>query len=168
MSLSPVWLQSHYKQVWPRSFGIRLCPLSYVISKPCNCSEIRQIWFDVFFFPPPQLQHCLPMYLLFSRAHGQSSGGTQHHEPPPAPHHKLSGPAPPGCPGALFPWTEGCTQEPFWQGEAAPKPSTHPHFHPNNPFIPPDLKLLQYSDHLLYSWPYHQTLSGNTSAWKAL
>lgn len=73
----------------------------------------------MFSLPPPQLQHCLPVYLLLSRAHSQSSGGTQHHEPPSAPDHELSGPAPPGGTGALFPGTEGRTQEPLWQGEAA-------------------------------------------------
>lgn len=73
----------------------------------------------MFSLPPPQLQHCLPVYLLLSRAHSQSSGGTQHHEPTSAPDHKLSGPAPPGGAGALFPGTEGRTQEPLWQGEAA-------------------------------------------------
>lgn len=100
---------------------------------PCIQSMTVQLQRDlsnlnwcVFFPLPPQLQHCLPVYLLLSRAHSQSSGGTQHHEPPPAAHHKLSGPAPPGCPGALFPRTEGCTQEPFWQGEAAPNSPTHP------------------------------------------
>lgn len=126
-------------QEWPSLNQIFMYNLTGVFcSWPCSYSDMCQIWFDVFFFPPPQLQHCLPVYLLLSRAHSQSSGGTQHHESPPAPHHKLSRPAPPGCPGALFPWSEGCTQEPFWQGETAPKPFTHP----NNPFIPPGLKLL--------------------------
>lgn len=96
-----------------------------------------------FFSSPLQLQHCLPVYLLLPRAHSQSSGGTQHHEPPPAPHHKLIGPAPPGCPWAFFPWTEGCTQEPFWQSKAAPKPFICFHFLLNFPFFPLCLKLLQ-------------------------
>lgn len=162
MSSNPLWLYSHYKQVWLSfvCFFVHFHILSYncigsLIN--CNCSEICQIWIADFFLPP-QLQHCLPVYLLLSRAHGQSSGGTQNHEPPSAPHHKLSRPAPPGCPRTLFPWTEGCTQEPFWQGEAAPKPSIQA--------LSLSLKLLQHSDHLFYSWTYHQILSGNTSAEK--
>lgn len=156
-------------QAWP-SFQIKFGPLPYIFLElinsivsslwPCNCSGIYWIWTDGF-FPLPQLQHCLPVYLLLSRAHSQSSGGTQHREPPPAPHHKLSGPAPPGSPGALFNWTEGCTQEPFWQGEEAPTKSS----------VPSQLSLcsslLQYTKHLFYSWTHHQTLTGNTSASKA-
>lgn len=90
------------------------------------------------FFPffAPQLQHCLPVHLLLSRAHGQSSRGPQHHEPPPAPHHKFSRPAPHGSTGALCAWTEGCTQEPFWQGETAPEQFNHTHFYLSFPFVP--------------------------------
>lgn len=73
----------------------------------------------VFFFSfCPQLQHCLPVYLLLPRAHSQSSGGAQLHEPPPAAHHKLSGAAPAGSPGALVPRTEGSPEEPLRQGTA--------------------------------------------------
>lgn len=73
----------------------------------------------VFFFSfCPQLQHCLPVYLLLPRAHSQSSGGAQLHEPPPATHHKLSGAAPAGSPGALVPRTEGSPEEPLRQGTA--------------------------------------------------
>lgn len=104
-------------------------------------------FFSLSLFPLSQLQHCLPVYLLLPRAHSQSSGGTQHHEPPPAPHHEVSGPAPSGCPWALFPWTEGCTQAPFWQGEAALKPFICLHFHLTYLFIPLYLKLLQYIKH---------------------
>lgn len=84
----------------------------YFISFQCMTMSCCQILMHVF-FPPPQLQHCLPVYLLLPRAHSQSSGGPQHREPPPAAHQHLSGPAPPGRPGALLLWTEGSTQEPF-------------------------------------------------------
>lgn len=147
MRFCPVQLHFHYKQLWTIFFPVRFWPLLYVIleltiqSITMNCSTICQIWMNVF-FPPLQLQHCLPVYLLLPRAHSQSSGGTQHHESPPTPHHKLSGPAPPGGPGALFTWIEGCTQEPFWQGEANRQP-THPHSHLNYHFILLGLKLLQ-------------------------
>ena len=121
-SFRPILLQCLYNQVWP-GLRIRFVPLSFLFLRlidsavtcpwPCDCSKICWIGIDLF-FPPSQLQHCLPVHLLLSRAHSQSSGGTQHREPPPAPHHKLSRPAPSGCPGALLNWTKRCTQEPFW------------------------------------------------------
>lgn len=123
-------------------------PLQPAITIPSS-GPGTAVWcfFSLSLFPLSQLQHCLPVYLLLPRAHSQSSGGTQHHEPPPAPHHEVSGPAPSGCPWALFPWTEGCTQAPFWQGEAALKPFICNHFHLTYLFIPLYIKLLQYTKH---------------------
>lgn len=163
--LSPGWLQFHYMQLWPSSFSIIHWPLPYVISKlypvlDHEAADLSNVNWCVIFFSQ-QLQHCLPVYLLLSRAHSQSSGGTQYREPPPASHHKLSRPTPPGCPGALIPWTEGRTQEPFWQGEAAPKSSIHPHFSLNNPFIP--FMLLQNIDHLFF----FEYITKHTLDWKA-
>lgn len=83
--------------------------LHNVPSRPFYHLQPQIVAFSV---PLPQLQHRLPVHLLFSGAHGQSSGGTQHHEPPSASHRQLSGPAAPGGTGTLFPRSEGHAQEP--------------------------------------------------------
>lgn len=153
MSFCPEQLYSQCdKLVW--SGVLFLSELGLFQTSPTcyNYSQFRArhcslMFFFLSLFPLSQLQHCLPVYLLLPRAHSQSSGGTQHHEPPPAPHHEVSGPAPSGCPWALFPWTEGCTQAPFWQGEAAVKPFICNHFHLTYLFIPLYIKLLQYTKH---------------------
>lgn len=113
-------LVCHWQTIGNRHQKCDYVLFSCLLSFYCLCLEATSVMDEwMFSLPPPQLQHCLPVYLLLSRAHSQSSGGTQHHEPPSAPDHKLSGPAPPGGAGALFPGTEGRTQEPLWQGEAA-------------------------------------------------